>query len=131
MMGAMEGYVEVTRRIRFEAAHHLPQHPAECARVHGHSWQAWVTVRGPVVDEGEEQGMVLDMGRLAEFFRSDVEPGLDHRQLNDTLPEEFLPPSTENVARFLLAVFRGAGFPVVRVRVAETENQSATAYHND
>jgi 6-pyruvoyl-tetrahydropterin synthase len=56
---------------------------------------------------------------------------LDHRALNDTLPDEFLPPTTENVARFLLAVFRGAGFPVVRVTVRETENQEATAFHAD
>lgn len=133
MIPIVEGQppVEITRRLRFEAAHHLPGHPGECAHVHGHSWQAWVTVRGQQQAEGDEAGMVLEMGRLADYFRSDVEPGLDHRHLNDTLPDEFLPPTTENVARFLLAVFRGAGFPVVRVTVRETENQEATAFNED
>jgi 6-pyruvoyltetrahydropterin/6-carboxytetrahydropterin synthase len=123
--------IEVTRRIRWEASHSLPRHSGECARTHGHSWQAWITVRGQLAQEGEAEGMVLDMGELAAYFRSEVEPGLDHQHLNDTLPEEYLPPTTENVARFLLVLFTGAGFPVIRVTVQETENQSATAAWED
>lgn len=123
--------MEVTRRIRWEAAHVLPGHPGECGRIHGHSWQAWVTVAGEQQTEGDEAGMVVEMGRLADYFKTDLEPGLDHRHLNDTLPDKFLPPTTENVAQFILTMFRAAGFPVVRVTVQETENQQATAFHDE
>jgi 6-pyruvoyltetrahydropterin/6-carboxytetrahydropterin synthase len=117
---------EVTRRVRFEAAHYLPDDPGKCGRVHGHSWQAWITVAGPPQPGGPEEGMVVEMGRVAALFRDHLEPGLDHQLLNETLPPEYLPPTTENVAAYLLDRYRLAGFPVVRVRVAETENQSAT-----
>lgn len=126
----MEGTVdlEVTRRIRWEAGHYLPGHDGDCGRVHGHSWEAFVTVRGPQQTEGSEAGMVIEMGRLAEFFKTELEPRLDHRVLNDTLPDQWKPPTTENVARYLLAEFTAAGFPVTKVKVRETENQTATAF---
>lgn len=120
--------MEVTRRIRWEAGHYLPGHDGDCGRPHGHSWEAWVTVRGSQQTGGSEAGMVIEMGRLAEFFKTDLEPQLDHHVLNDRIPEPFLPPTTENVARYLLHAFRQAGFPVARVKVRETENQTATAF---
>lgn len=119
---------EVTRRIRWEASHFLPEHPGDCGRDHGHSWEAWITLRGPIQTEGDEKGMVCDMGKVAGHFRDKLEPILDHRLLNEQIPEAFQPPTTENIARFLLHSFLEAGFPVNRVQVRETENQTATAY---
>lgn len=120
--------MQVTRRIRWEAAHYLPNHDGPCARMHGHSWSAEVVVEGEVdTRPGPTEGMVVDMGQLAAHFRDNLEPLLDHRCLNDTLPPAFQPPSTENVAAWLLAEYQAAGFPVVRVTVRETENQTATA----
>ena len=120
--------VEVTRRIRWEAAHYLPNHDGPCARMHGHSWSAEVVVQGDVdTSEGPTQGMVIDMGALAAHFRDRLEPLLDHQCLNDTIPASYYPPSTENVAAWILHHYRVAGFPVVRVTVRETENQTATA----
>lgn len=119
---------EVTRRVRFEAAHFLPNHQGECRKLHGHSWQAWVTVEGEI----EHDGMVVDMGHLASFFRDDLEPELDHAVLNELgafAPSgKYAPPSTENVARYLLDAFLEAGFPVECVTVQETENQTATVH---
>lgn len=118
--------VEVTRRIRFEAAHYLPNHDGECRYTHGHSWNALITVAGRLQTNGPHEGMVCDMGKIAEYFKTVLEVQLDHRMLNDTLPAAYQPPTTENVARFLMASYLGAGFPVVRVTVRETENQTAT-----
>lgn len=120
--------VEVSRRVRFEAAHYLPAHAGACQRIHGHSWSAEVVVAGEIEQTPwqPEAGMVMDMGRIAEHFTSELEPLLDHQMLNQTLPRAYQPPSTENVARFLLDSYRDAGFPVVRVTVRETENQTAT-----
>lgn len=115
---------EVTRRVRFEAAHRLYDQYGKCANLHGHSFIAEVTIAGPVAADG----VVLDMSRIADFFRDELEPHLDHSNLNDTLPDRYQPPSTENIAHYLLARYTEAGFPVVRVTVRETENQSATVY---
>lgn len=117
---------EVTRRIRFEAAHFLPDYDGACRHVHGHSWSAEIVCSGYIQTAGPERGMVIDMSAIAKHFKTHLEIELDHRTLNDTLPIEFQPPTTENVARYLLASYLGAGFPVVRVTVRETENQTAT-----
>lgn len=111
---------EVTRRVRFEAAHFLPGYSGACSRMHGHSWQAEIVCEGEVGSDG----MLVDMGRIAQFFRSNLEPHLDHALLNDTIPL----PTTEHVARYLLEAYTSAGFPVVRVTVRETENQTATVH---
>lgn len=115
---------EITRRVRWEAAHYLPDHKGACSRIHGHSWSAEVVLAGDV----QADGMIRDMGDVAAHFADHLEPLLDHHLLNDTLPDEYQPPSTENVAAYLLNAYTEAGFGVVRVTVRETENQTATAW---
>lgn len=120
---------QVTRRIRWEAAHYLPPpHEGKCARMHGHSWSAEVVLAGDLQDDGQETGMIVDMGKVGDHFRENLEPHLDHHVLNETLPADYQPPTTENVARYLLDHYRAAGFPAVSVTVRETENQTATAH---
>ncbi len=111
----------VTRRVRWEAAHYLPNHPGSCRHVHGHSWVAEVAVEGEI---DAQTGMIVDMGDLAAFFRTELEPVLDHAMLNDVIAL----PTTENVALWLIDRYRAAGFPVAQVTVRETENQSATVF---
>lgn len=118
--------IEVTRRVCFAAAHHLPSYVGDCAIVHGHNWEAEITVAGGLHFDGPEQGMVMDMARIKRHFSTHLEMMLDHADLNKTLPPEFQPPTTENVARYLMASYLGFGFPVVRITVRETENQTAT-----
>lgn len=114
---------EITRRVRWEAAHYLTDYDGPCSRIHGHSWSAEVVVEGQVA----ESGLIRDMGDVAAYFRTNLEPLLDHQLLNDTLPDAYLPPTTENVARYLLDEF-SREFAVARVTVRETENQTATCY---
>jgi 6-pyruvoyltetrahydropterin/6-carboxytetrahydropterin synthase len=120
--------IEVTRRVRWEAAHYLPFFDGDCSKMHGHSWSAEITLTGDLERAGSEHGMVMDMGKVAKHFKVVLEAQMDHACLNDILPARFQPPSTENVARFIMASYLGAGFPVVRVTVRETENQTATVY---
>ena len=115
-------WVEVTRRVRWEAAHRLPGYGV-CERTHGHSYVAWITVAGPV----KADGVVVDMGEVGRWWKDNLEPHLDHAVLNDVLPDLFQPPSTEVLAVYLGECFREAGFNVIRVEVQETENQTATA----
>lgn len=121
---------QIVRRVRFEAAHYLPDHPSKCSRMHGHSWVAWVTLEGEVHEAGVDRGLIVDMGDVGRYFAEELEPHLDHQVLNDTLPVEYLPPTTENVARYLFDRFHNVFPEVVSVRVRETENQEAT-FHKE
>lgn len=117
---------EVTRVCRFEAAHFLPDYDGACSQVHGHSYVAHVTVRGDRLQaSGPDAGMLIDMGLLGEFFRDHVEPSLDHRLLNDTLPLDYHPVTAENIAAWIFDQFQ-TEFSVASVTVWETHNQAAT-----
>jgi 6-pyruvoyltetrahydropterin/6-carboxytetrahydropterin synthase len=88
---------ELLRRYRFEAAHRLPAVPAghRCARVHGHTYDVAVCVRG---DADEELGWVTDFGAIDDVCQPVIE-GLDHRLLNDV--DGLENPTSENVACWL------------------------------
>jgi 6-pyruvoyltetrahydropterin/6-carboxytetrahydropterin synthase len=88
---------ELTKQFRFEAAHTLrrPLDAEPSRRIHGHSYRAEVTVRGPA---DPETGMVIDLG-LFENALAEVRDGLDHRFL-DEVPD--LGPATmENMSAWI------------------------------
>lgn len=137
----------VTARIRWEAAHRLPQLPGKCRSLHGHSWQAWVTVSG-AVDNGEDgDGTVLDMSLIKDRVQTWVDANWDHATLlwiEDPLVERMAGvdgmrvftfsgyPTVENVADVLRDIAvdliesrHRPGVVVRRVVVAETENNRA------
>jgi 6-pyruvoyl tetrahydropterin synthase/QueD family protein len=70
----------ITKAFRFEAAHHLNAMPEghQCARTHGHSYTASITLQADALDG---RGMVTDFGELApvgDYIRR----VLDHSYLN-------------------------------------------------
>lgn len=120
--------IEVTRRVVFAAAHHLPSHPGACRYMHGHNWVVEVTCRGALYAGGPAQGMVIDMGEVKHALDELVTGVADHADLNEVMPAGWLPPTTEHVAGWVGTVLVEAGLPVARVTVRETENQWATWY---
>lgn len=117
-------YIEVTKRFRFSAAHFLPEHDGACCQMHGHNFEVDVTVRGiPNPDPGPTHGMVVEFSTLKVAIDS---LGLDHRLLNDVLPDAYLPGTTENVARFIGDELHRLDFNVMKVRLWETPDNSAT-----
>jgi 6-pyruvoyltetrahydropterin/6-carboxytetrahydropterin synthase len=73
--------MEIFREFTFEAAHRLPNVPAEhkCARLHGHSFHVTVHVSGAL---DAKLGWVMDFADV----KAAVEPvidALDHRYLNE------------------------------------------------
>ncbi len=84
----------IRKQFKFEAAHVLPHHLGKCARLHGHSYRVEVALDGPLQDDGPGRGMVVDFDLLARVVRAGVIGELDHRSLNDILPN----PTCENVA---------------------------------
>ena len=85
---------EVVKTFGFEAAHLLPNVPAEhkCRRLHGHSFRVDVHVTGPL---DPALGWVVDFAEVADAWQP-LHDALDHRYLNDI-------PGLENPTSEVLA----------------------------
>ena len=85
------------KEFTFEAAHRLPNVPAEhkCSRLHGHSFVVKISVDDEV---GETTGWVMDFGEIKVAFKPILER-LDHYYLNDIPGLEN--PTSENLARWI------------------------------
>ncbi len=89
--------MQIYKEFHFEAAHRLPNVPAghKCARLHGHSFQARLTLSG---EAPEPAGWVMDFADLKAAFKPVLEQ-LDHYYLNDIPGLEN--PTSENIARWI------------------------------
>lgn len=127
--------VRITRRATFAAAHILCRDDwtdeqnrevfGACATDHGHNYVIEVTVAGPL---DAATGMVVNLKLVDSVLRREFIEAVDHRHLNRDV--EFMRgviPTAENVA--MAAFHRLAPHlkpaRLVRVRVVETENNSA------
>lgn len=72
---------EITKRASFDAAHFLPDGPADSVyrRVHGHSFQVEATLRGKAKGP---VGWVEDLGALDQALK-EIALELDHGLLNE------------------------------------------------
>ena len=104
--------MELYIRRKFAAAHFLPGHP-KCGGMHGHTWTVEVWLEG---DVDPKTGMVVDFGDAKRVIDT-----CDHVTLNDVLPEEFQPPTAENLVKYFLEYIHSA----YRVRVWESDNAYA------
>jgi len=87
----------VWKEFKFDSAHQLdagPEGDPRYRRIHGHSYQVEVCLRGP----RNEKGWVADMGELDRRLAG-VREALDHRLLNDV--EGLGAPTMENIASFV------------------------------
>lgn len=141
MLGAPPTVAELTRRVRFAAAHRYrrPDWDDEqnlrvfgaCAlpSFHGHNYTCSVTVRGEI---DPVTGFVISLDRLDAILASEVMDRFDHRNINLEVPEFAdgkLIPTGENLARFILQRVQqalGNEALVTEVVVAEDELLSAT-----
>ncbi len=89
--------MELFKEFSFEAAHRLPNVPAEhkCARLHGHSFFVRITVAGEV---GATSGWVMDFADVSRGFRPILDQ-LDHFYLNDIPGLDN--PTSENLAKWI------------------------------
>ncbi len=123
--------VEVVRVFTFDAAHRLERYEGACARLHGHTYRLEVTVKG----EPDERGIVVDFLELKEAVHElFLEPFLDHRHLNETLPVN---TTAENMAVWFfdrweeVAASRWPGVRLERVVVWETPTAAAALSRAD
>lgn len=108
--------MHVFKRFQIEAAHYLPNLPAEhkCRRMHGHSFRIEVHVSG---DLDQDRGWVMDFADIGEAFKPLFER-LDHRLLNDV--EGLENPTSENLARWVWARLEDELPGLAKVVVQET-----------
>jgi 6-pyruvoyltetrahydropterin/6-carboxytetrahydropterin synthase len=127
--------VRIGKRYRFDAAHRLPNHDGKCARPHGHTYELELMIDGePRVTEGaviqpalaeSDEGMVADYAVLDAYW-AELEPMLDHRDLNETIGAAGCWPTTaENIALWILRNGRSNGIELSAVRVSETPSTFA------
>ena len=85
--------MEIFKCFSIEAAHKLTKVPADhqCARLHGHSFQLEIHVRGPISDVG----WVMDFADIKKAFKP-LFNQLDHNYLNEI--EGLENPTSENLA---------------------------------
>lgn len=85
--------ITVTKEFTFDAAHHLTDYYGKCEHTHGHTYKLHVTLSGPV----QKNGMVVDFVILKRVVKKHVLDYLDHKDLNDLLPN----PTAENIANWI------------------------------
>jgi 6-pyruvoyltetrahydropterin/6-carboxytetrahydropterin synthase len=108
--------VELRKTFQFEAAHRLPLLPEthKCWRLHGHSFQVEIAVRGECAPR---LGWLMDYAEITEAFRPIFEQ-LDHRYLNEIAGLEN--PTSEKVAVWIWDRLRPRLPLLSEVGVAET-----------
>ena len=102
--------LEISQSFGFDAAHHLDAGAPENRRLHGHSFQAEVTLRG----QAGANGFLRDFGEVDAVLKT-IRDSLDHHLLNEV--EDLGTPTLENIARYIFTQAK-AGLPeVARVTV--------------
>lgn len=105
----------ITRAYTVQAAHQLHglRNGHKCGRMHGHNYRIEITVTGPV----DDRGFVIDAEEIDAAVGKDLMERLDHRTLNDVIPQ----PTAENIAAWVLALCLDKGLSACRVRVQEND----------
>ncbi len=108
--------MEIFKEFGFEAAHRLPNVPADhrCARLHGHSFRVEIHVRGPV---DARTGWVMDFAEIQKAAQPVIDR-LDHYYLNEIPGLEN--PTSENLVRWIWTQVSPALPGLARVSIRET-----------
>jgi len=119
MLGDKE-WMTVSKKVRFDAAHFLPNYIGKCQNLHGHSWSIEIAVEGPV---DEHSGMVVDFTILSTFLKG-ICNTFDHTLLNGKIPN----PTAENIVKYIKeqSTINGIGGKGLRwIKVWESEDSMA------
>jgi 6-pyruvoyltetrahydropterin/6-carboxytetrahydropterin synthase len=125
--------ITICQRYRFSASHRLfnprwTKHRnlevfGKCTRLHGHNYLMEIQVRGRL---GGESGMLINFTELSRIVHSRVVDYLDHRDLNQDIPElKGQVPTVENLivlCRDRLKSGLPRGVKLGGLRLFETEN---------
>lgn len=136
---------QLTTEHSFESAHFLAGYDGKCGNLHGHRWRVLLTVQSETLREDRQQkGMCVDFAELKKDLRTELD-ALDHVLIIEqgslrestmkALQEEKFQvvempfrPTAENFARYFYELFTLKGYPVAKVEVYETPNNSAVYF---
>ncbi len=127
----------VTKEIRFCYGHRLLEYAGKCRHLHGHNGVAVITLAAEGLDR---LGMVMDFTLLKNVVGGWIDNQLDHKMLlhRDDPALAYLKaqgepvfvmdvnPTAENIARLIFDFALSQGFPVVEVKLWETDTSCAT-----
>ncbi len=127
---------QVTREIRFCYGHRLLNYDGKCKHLHGHNGRAIITLEA---DRLDSLGMVVDFSTIKRVVSTWIDANLDHRMIlhhDDpilpTLKQQGEPvfvidvnPTAENIAKLIYDHVARQGFPVIEVKLWETEDSFA------
>jgi 6-pyruvoyltetrahydropterin/6-carboxytetrahydropterin synthase len=118
--------MEIFKSFSVEAAHRLPNVPPshKCARLHGHSYQIQIHVRGEV---NAEMGWIIDFAEITNSFQP-IFDELDHHYLNEV--EGLSNPTSENLARWIWLRLRASLPTLSKIVICETCTSGCT-YHGE
>jgi 6-pyruvoyltetrahydropterin/6-carboxytetrahydropterin synthase len=130
--------VYLTRKLYFSAAHRLRGKGmseeenrrifGECARLHGHNYVLEVTFAG---EPDARTGMIIHLSELDAIVRERVIRELDHRNLDEDVPEfKSVASTAEMLARYAWGRLEDAvpGAALHRVRIWEDPESFADYY---
>ncbi len=123
----------VARELTFCYGHRLLNYEGKCRHLHGHNGKAVITLAAQSLDS---LGMVMDFSRLKRVVGGWIDEQFDHKMLlhreDPILPflrQQGEPvfvldvnPTAENIARLIFDFAAQQGFPVLEVKLWETEN---------
>lgn len=136
---------QLTTEHSFDSAHFLAGYDGKCGNLHGHRWRVLLTVQSEKLREDRQQkGMCVDFAELKKDLRTELD-ALDHVLIIEqgslrestmkALQEEKFQvvempfrPTAENFARYFYELFTLKGYPVAKVEVYETPNNSAVYF---
>lgn len=143
----MKQEIIITRRIVFHAGHMLKDDKSKCYNPHGHEYVLDCSIIGPIQEEGEESGMVMNFGSLKELMMRKIHDVYDHKfiiETSDPRKSDFIKavgfdgirihtfaPTAENLACFFsfqIDEELTKGVRVHKVRLQETLNCWAEYY---
>lgn len=136
---------QLTTEHSFDSAHFLAGYDGKCGNLHGHRWRVLLTVQSETLREDRQQkGMCVDFAELKKDLRTELD-ALDHvliieqgslrESTTKALQEEKFQvvempfrPTAENFARYFYELFTLKGYPVAKVEVYESPNNSAVYF---
>lgn len=90
--------MSVCKTFTFDAAHYLPNYEGKCRNLHGHTFKLEVEVSAEgLIEGGSQTGMVIDFGVIERLVKDFVMVELDHKLLNDIIPN----PTAENICQWI------------------------------
>ncbi|AEF94204.1 queuosine biosynthesis protein QueD [Desulfotomaculum nigrificans CO-1-SRB] len=106
---------QLTVNSKFSAAHSLCGYPGDCARLHGHTWNVQVKVKGNNLDH---LGMLVDFKAIKKLL-AEVVDQLDHSFLNEIpgFGQDGMNPTAENLAYYIYKKLKN---PIAGIREGVT-----------